>query len=262
MAYLQDNTYFGSSRRNKTHPIRYVVLVLLIIGFFFLFRQILNSFSYSIAVPLLEAGTMAERGAYSAVHSKSELLRHIESLESENAELHTKLIGYSLIENENSGFKNSAAANLTGTIATVVARPSKTAYDTLLIKTDFPVTVGMHAHTLSGVPLGTVTNVSESGSTVSLYSTPGNEIDADIILSDAMDSITTKLRGRGGGAFEAITSKDVVIPIGALVSKPSVSGKPFAEVVKIAVRDDTKDQLVYFRSVVNFQHVRYIVLTP
>lgn len=261
MAYLQDNHYLGSSRK-KSHPMRYILVVLIVIGCFFLFRIVLKSFSYNVAVPVLQAGHMAERGVYSAVHSKSQLLAHIESLEAENSELHSTLIDYSLIENENSGFKNSIAGLVNGTIATVVARPSKTAYDTLLIKTDFPVTVGMHAYSLAGVPLGTVSDVSKTGSTVSLYSSPGNEITADIILSDAMNSINASLRGRGGGAFEAITSKDVDVPVGAFVVMPGISDKPFAEVVKIAVRDDTKDQLVYFRSVVNFQYLRYIVLTP
>lgn len=259
MAYHQDNQYFNSYKK-KSHSLRYVLVLVLVVICFFVFRKSLKSFSYTIAVPALETGSMIERGLYSLVHSKSKLMNHIQSLEAENAELHTKLIDYSLLENENSGFKNSSAKDLNGTIATVIARPSSTPYDTLLIKTDFATNIGMNVYTISGIPLGTVTNVSGNNSTITLYSSPGNKVDADIILGDAMDAINASLRGRGGGAYEAITPKDVDIPIGSFVIIPSLTDKPMAEVVKIVERDDTKDQMVYFRSTVNFQYLRYVIL--
>lgn len=240
---------------------RYILALVLVVLCIFVLRKTLKSFSYKVALPLLDTGSMIERGLYALVHSDAKLLNHIESLEAENAELHTKLIDYSLLENENSGFKNSVAKDINGTIASVIGRPSSTPYDTLLIKTDFSVNVGMKVYSLSGIPLGDVTNVSGNTSTITLYSSPGNKIDADVILSDAMDAISTTLRGRGGGAYEAITPKDADIPIGSFVIIPGIANKPIAEVVKIAVREDTKDQIVYFRSTVNFQYLRYVILT-
>ena len=55
---------------------------------------------------------------YSFAHSKSDLLNRIESLESENFELQNKLVDYSLIENENNGFKGSVISNIGGVVVT------------------------------------------------------------------------------------------------------------------------------------------------
>ncbi|OGI78669.1 hypothetical protein A3C57_02015 [Candidatus Nomurabacteria bacterium RIFCSPHIGHO2_02_FULL_33_12] len=259
MAYLHDNQYFGLHKK-KVPFLRYVFVFVVLIGLIFLFKKSFNKFAYTVAVPILSTGDSVSRGLYSMTHTKANLLNRIEYLESQNAELNTKLINYNLLENENIGFKNSTIVNNSGTIAIVIARPSKVVYDTLLIKSNSNIEQGINAYSLSGVPLGNVIKTEKNGSTVKLYSTPGNEVDANLILYNVFDSIDVTLRGRGGGSFEAVISKDVIIPIGSLVFLPNISDMPFAEVVKIHTSDDTKDQIIYFRSTVNFQYLRYVIL--
>ena len=261
MAYLQDNSY-NIHRKKKSHIVRYLIVVILITGIILLFRNFFKNFAYTVAVPVLETDAIVERGVIGFTHSKSNLVQHIQSLESENEELRTKLKDYSLIENENSGFKSSILSKSNGTIAAVVGKPSVSVYDTLLIilPKDKEIVLGTKAYTLSGVPMGSVTNVSGFNATVTLYSTPGVETNADIILSDAMDSTNVTMRGRGGGGFESIVPKDIMVPVGSLATIPSLFNEPFVEVVKTVARDDTKDQVVYLRSIVNFQYLRYLVL--
>lgn len=244
-------------------------LILVILAFIFL-RKPFKSFAYKVAIPVTEAGSVFSRGLYSITHSKSQLLNRIESLEAQNSELESKLIDYSLIENENSAFKESVISNINGTIASVIARPSRTPYDTLLINSFETLNPNGVVYSVSGIPLGTLdseklnilTNTQNKtfSSTVKLYSNPGNEIDAEVVLDDAMDSLSVKLKGRGGGSYESIVPADINIPIGSFVIIPEFSSKPIAEVVKISNRSDTKDKVVYFRSTVNFQYLRYVLI--
>ncbi len=207
----------------------------------------------------MESGTAVERGLYSFTNSKSQLVERINFLESENSELRTKLVDYSLLENENSGLKNSVLTKSNSIIAAVIGKPGISQYDTLLTESGEGVAVGKKVYSLSGVPLGTVTTNTNKFNTVTLYSSPGVETNADIILTDAVDSVNVAIRGRGGSSFEAIVPKDVTVPVGSLATMPSLFSEPFAEVVKTVARDDTKDQIVYLRSIVNFQYLRYVV---
>lgn len=260
MAYLHDNRYLFQQRK-RSYTGRIVVIVLVLGLLIFLFRQAFKSFAYAVAVPVVNFEHVVSRGAYGLTHRKSVLLQRIESLEAENAEFHSKLADYTLLQNENSGLKNSVLSNTSGIVAAVVGRPGKSQYDTLLVDSAPGAAVGMQAYTLAGIPLGVVSDATGSGATVALYSSPGVETGVDIVLGDALSSVSAVLRGRGGGGYEAILPKDVEIPIGSLAISPGLFAKPMAEVVKIVSRDDTKDQIVYLRSIVNFQYLRYIVLT-
>ncbi len=257
MAYLQDSSYIKYSKKKPMHNWGYFIVLIFIVLIFFILKKSLKSFSYIVAVPILNTGTAIEHGIYGITHSKSQLLNHIATLESQNSELQSKLADYTLIENENNGFKNTVAVS-NKKIGSVIARPSHVAYDTLLVETAEPVSIGATVYSISGIPLGNFSSNNKNISTVTLYSNPGNKFSADVILADAMDSITVDLQGRGGGSYESTIPADVKIPIGSLVTIPSISSKPIAEVVKITTHDDTKDQTVYFRSIVNFQYLRYV----
>lgn len=259
MAYHQDNQYLGHHKKSY-RGLRYLFAVLIIAVIIFFLRKVFINFSYTITVPVIETSTAFERGIYSAISSKSKLLQRIDSLEAQNELLRSRMVDYSLIENENSGFKNSVLVRSDSVLASVIGKPSLSAYDTLLINVPEVVQVGKRVYTISGIPLGTVSNVSGNDATVTLYSSPGVETNADIILEDAVDSTSVVFRGRGGASFEAIVSKDIEIPVGSLATVPSLFSEPFAEVVKTVSRDDTKDQVVYLRSVVNFQYLRFVVI--
>ncbi len=259
MAYHQDNQYLGHHKKSY-RGFRYAILVLILAALVFGFKKVFRNFSYAITVPVIETSTAFERGIYSTAHSKSKLLQRIDSLEAENETLRSKMIDYSLIENENSGFKNSVLAKSDSVLASVIGKPSLSAYDTLLVSVPEGIQIGKRVYTISGIPLGSVSSVSGRDATITLYSSPGIETNSEIILEDAMNSISAVFRGRGGASFEAIISKDVEIPVGSLATVPSLFSEPFAEVVKTVSRDDTKDQVVYLRSVVNFQYLRFVVI--
>ncbi len=259
MAYHQDNQYLGHHKKSY-RGFRYAIFVLFLIALVFGFRKVFRNFSYAVTVPVIETSTAFERGIYSVTHSKSKLLQRINSLESENEALRSRMADYSLIENENSGFKNSVLTRSESVLASVVGKPSLSAYDTLLVDAPEGTTVGKKVYTISGIPMGSVTSVSGRNATITLYSSPGIDTNAEIILEDAMNSTSANFRGRGGASFEAILSKDIEIPVGALATIPSLFNEPFAEVVKTVSRDDTKDQVVYLRSVVNFQYLRFVVI--
>lgn len=259
MAYLQDkNIFIYHKKRFKT--LHFVLICIFIIAIIFFLRRFFVKFSYIVSVPVINSSNSFERGIYTLSHKKYTLLNRIESLESENAELRSKLIDASILENENSAFKNNSNLVNEHIIAAVIAKPARSMYDTLVVEYNAQPQLNSKVKTFSGVTIGELTNVTKNSGTVTLFSSPGKETVADLVLADAMDSLSITMRGRGGGGFEAVVSKDIIIPVGSLAVFPGINSKPFAEVVKIVKRDDTKDQIVYFRSVVNFQYLRYVIL--
>jgi cell shape-determining protein MreC len=109
-----------------------------------------------------------------------------------------------------------------GILASVIARPPESPYDTLTIDegADAFVIVGALVTGPGGVPLGKVDSVTASAARVTLYSMPHAKTEAWV--GDNRVPIT--LEGIGGGAFEATAPKDAKVIIGdAVYAAGSVS---------------------------------------
>lgn len=261
MVSLHDKRQFA---RNRSMHIQ-TAFVFLIIAVFviFIFKFVLVKFAYKIDEPLVLLGQETVRATRGLFSTKAELLQSIDSLRSENSALRSDLVNMKLLQEENLALKNLKEKQETHYIvAGVVAKPANSAYDTLILDRGEHdgISVGMRVYGFSGVYLGSISSVTISDSTVTLHSTAGNSFNAEILLADATNSVPAVMRGRGGGAFETILPKDVILNHGALAVFMGSVAHPFAEVVRTVERSDTADQIVYLRSIENMQYLRYVVV--
>lgn len=260
MVYLQDNKYRKYKNGNSSKYLGYILFVLFLLIIIVLLKNFFKKFSYTVAVPIVESKQILERALVTNLSSKTKLLEEVEYLKSQNQELYTKLLDYEIIENENATFKNLQDLGELEILAFVVARPSETFYDTLLVRTSKPVLENKNVYTISGVPIGFVSSTNGNNAVVTLYSSSGLEKNAELINNNDFTNNPVILYGRGGGGFEAILPQEINISIGSYAVLLGGNQKPFAEVVKTIVEEDTKDKIVYLRSVVNFQHTRYVMI--
>lgn len=140
--------------------------------------------------------------------------------------------------------------------ARVMAAPPRTHYDTLLILAGtedgvLPDDVVM----LSGVAIGTVTEAYTYTSVVTLYSSPGTELDAHFDTSGA----TAVAYGVGGGALEARVPDELPVAVGDTVTDPR-TGYVFGIVTHVATREIDTEQYVRISLPASFSDMRYVSL--
>lgn len=140
--------------------------------------------------------------------------------------------------------------------ATVLARPPKTLYDILVL--DAGVVNGIKvgakvSHPMLG-ELGTVVEVSQFNSKVSLYSTSGRETPAYLERDDE----PVNLIGRGGGTFYFTVAKDVLVMPGDKILLGSIDAPLVAVVEQSFIEPTDSFKKVLARSVVNVQKIRFV----
>ena len=122
-------------------------------------------------------------------------------------------------------------AGKTGIVASVVARPPESPYDTLVLAAGAKsgVARGMEAFAAGGVPVGIVSEVLDDFSRVTLFSSPGVVTDGWV----GQANVPLTLRGAGGGAFSANVAREAGIAAGAVVSVPGPGQLPVGSVVRV-----------------------------
>jgi cell shape-determining protein MreC len=115
-----------------------------------------------------------------------------------------------------------------GTPATVLSRPPETPYDTLVIDAGNNVGVkeGGTVVLPSGIKIGTVASVSDTTSTVLLYSSSG------VITSAVLErgNIPVELHGRGGGNVEFEVPRNTIVVAGDRILSASLDASLIAVV--------------------------------
>ncbi|HRH25771.1 MAG TPA: rod shape-determining protein MreC [Parcubacteria group bacterium] len=140
--------------------------------------------------------------------------------------------------------------------ATVIARPPKTLYDILVLDAGEVNGIRDGARVSDPVlgELGTVVEVSQFNSKVSLYSTSGRETSAFLDRDD--EPVT--LIGRGGGTFFFTVPKDVLVMPGDRILLGSIDA-PLVAVVEASFIEPTDSlKKVLARSVVNMHKIRFV----
>ncbi len=114
--------------------------------------------------------------------------------------------------------------------ARVIARPPRTHFDSLIIDlgSDEGVVAG-DTVTVFGVMVGSVSSVSNDTAVVQLTSSPGSTRDFELGEPKAV----VVAEGKGGGSFEALVPRDVVLALGDVVTDIE-SGYPGAVVRGVA----------------------------
>jgi cell shape-determining protein MreC len=141
-------------------------------------------------------------------------------------------------------------------LSVILAKSSQSIYDTLVVDAGIKqeVKVGSIVFALGNVPIGRVAEVYSNSSKIILFSNSGEKTQVIIPGKD----IFMELVGRGGGNFEMILPRDLVLQKGDQVTMPGINPYVLA-IVETIISDPrnpfTKALLV---SPVNVQELKYV----
>lgn len=231
------------------------------LGVFFL-RDTLAPLAHHVTVPLLERRESLLSVAYVAFESvttKESLVRENKELHEELSRLRRENFQTKILAEENKKLKTMLGRKPHEHIllASVLGGPSASLYDTLLIDAGSiaGVSQGSLVRVSGGVAIGTVAEVYEESSLVSLFSAYGEEF--PVILGNATTTHVTAL-GQGGGMFLISVPRALDVLEGDPIRIPSLSGELVASVEAVEKDSSGAFSKVYFRTPVNLSSVRFV----
>lgn len=251
-------------RNGRTAPFIYFGIVVLVFVILLIIPVTKNAIGRGVGFftkPLLSVHT----GTVSVWHnvrfffkSKQTLVRQNTELTEQLAEARAIVLDRGILLDENQKLKELLDRRVVHDVvlATILNRPNKTAYDTMLLDVGEKngVKVGARVFAYGTIPVGTIASVSGNTSMVTLFTTPGQKIEALIAGTDT--SVT--LLGRGGGTFEVVIPEGVVVSSGTEFVLPSL--EPLLVGVAEKVISGPKDpaQTIVVRSPVNIYQLKWL----
>lgn len=258
MSYLQDR----KSKNKRTLRVFLVVLVLLL---FVVFRIPIFSFlsrvSQKVFKPVLVLGNNTGSGLSSFVSTfrlKRSLLQENENLKIKLNEALVRNITTDSLVDENNKLKEILGRKSGGELilGNILSKPNQSLYDVLIIDIGslLGVEVGQEVFAFGNVPIGRVTEVFDSSSKVTLFSSWKEKTEVILDGSDVFMNIV----GRGGGNFEMILPRDFEVENGQEVVLPGSGPHVVATVVSVISdpRDAYKKALLV--APVNIQQIKFV----
>lgn len=216
----------------------------------------------SVGRPLWKASTAItthiENVGY-VVRTKASVFKENDSLKKENADLKVSMIDYQLVKNENVELKElfgRGASKDTFILASILTRPNRSPYDTIIIDAglDVGISEGARVYANTEVPIGEVSKVYADASLVMLYSNPGQITEAVLDGSNA----SVELIGRGGGNFEMTIPVDLPYENGTSVVLPGIH--PLIVAITDGIISTPTDPVkkILLHSPVNIQNLKWV----
>jgi rod shape-determining protein MreC len=247
-------------------PARDRRLRLAIVGAVFVLLLALSSIGpvRSFFLDIASAAWSAQTGAGSMLGGALDLLSSKRGLTAENDRLKTELeeaktnfLLVGILERENAELKRLLGREdeREGVLATVLVKPPKSPYDTLLLDVGALQGVALgDAVMLHAVSLGEISEVFAHTSTARLFSSP----DAKTPVTIGEDGIQAEALGKGGGNFEVRVPKEVDVHEGDPVYVPSISPSVFGVVESVTSEPTDAFQKVLFKTPINIATLRWV----
>jgi cell shape-determining protein MreC len=141
-------------------------------------------------------------------------------------------------------------------LTSILSKPNKSLYDTLIVDVGSKngVSFGQRVFALGNVPIGSISEVYPNYSKVILYSSPGEKTEVVISGRDAFMQVV----GRGGGNFEMLLPRDLILEKGAEAVLPGIT--PFTLGIVQAILSDPRDafQKALLVSPVNIFELKFV----
>lgn len=259
MSYLLD-------RKLKRKKLGKIALGLLGLFLFFYFRVGIFGFFSSVSSfvfrPVLNSGNMAgqKASAISAFfRSKDSFMAENESLKKDLEATSLRLANYNSILDENMKLREILGRKKEGSnmiLGAILSKPNRSPYDTLLIDVGerHGIKVGDLVLASGAIPVGRIAEVFSKSSKVVLFSTWGEKNQVVISGKDIfIDAV-----GRGGGNFEMVLSRELVLEKGTEVLLPGSDARVVG-VVETTI-SDPRDAFnkVLVLSPVNIQELKFV----
>ncbi len=259
MSYLHDR---NKDRKRKQFLIGLgMAVVLVVLSLLGTFRG-LGGFLQTIGRPLWKGektvAVTIDQSSY-LVRSKSAIFRENTDLKNRNSELESAMLDYTLLKKENEDLKallGRIPETKTFTLASVLTKPNRSPYDTIVIDigSDHNLYEGQIIYAQAEFPIGRITKVYANTALITLYSSPGETIEAQVEGTNT----SVQLTGRGGGNFEMTVPHDLVVPTGTFVVAPSIQSHILAIVADVV--SDIHDPMakIILKSPVNIQELKWV----
>ena len=196
----------------------------------------------------------------SFLKSKKTLIEENRFLVSRIEILETQLLSKNMMLEENNDLKELLGRSISpkGLLATVISKPNRSPYDTLLLDVgvEHGVALGDQVFAHEEVAIGRIGEVYSGISRVKLFSSPGEEIEVTI----GSEHVGAVAHGRGGGNFEVTLPRGVDIKEGDVISFPSISTEVLGVVEKIQVTPADSFQTILFKNPVNMHELRFVLV--
>lgn len=259
MSYLQD-------KKNKQGRYIFILGIVVVLGVLFFTAP-------SLGGPLGKVGTVIAypfwkigNATTSFIASQNYRITTKKTLQAENerltqviAEKELQSIEYTALKDENQDLKRILGRNkdATVTIASILSRPNKTLYDTLIIDIGGEnASVGDMVFAHGTIPIGTISEVLPKTAKVTLYSTQGVETQG--IVSGTNTEVT--LYGKGNNTFYVRVPREVQITDGTLITLPTMELYVIAKAREIVSDPRDAEKIILLEGLVNTKEIKFVTV--
>lgn len=250
----------------KTRKIFWIGILLVLILVFSMSENVSHFFSsigFSFTKPFFNLGASINNwttNQFVVFYDKKDLEQENKDLKEKINEMQANLLSLEILENENKELKNllSRTDEDQYIIGYVLSRPPQSPYDILIadIGSKNNIEEGMEVTAYGNILIGYVSEVFSKTSKIKMISFSKNETNA-VLLNLNIPVIAI---GQGNGNFEIELPKDVEIQQGEKVvtlgEKPLLLGI----VEKIESSPTDPFQKIYFRTPINIQELKHIMI--
>lgn len=236
-----------------------VIVGLIYVMFFSPVKGFFTGAAHTVAQPVWHvrdamANTFAPFTYFSA---RRDVYIENQDLQHQVTALVAKVADRDLLRRENSELKRLLGRNETEdrVLATVMAKPGRTPYDTMIIDVGERDSVSQGDKVvLENVLLGEIEEVLYTTSKVILYSSSGRE--SEVVIGD--DALQAEAVGQGGGIFEILFPKDNDLSVGDTVYIPNIEPKVVGVIDTIESNPNDAFEKLIVRSYVNPYTISYV----
>jgi len=255
-----------SYHRNNINKKRGIIAALFVLALIFVYfhKPILHKISSAasfVYIPVMKADKGVSNAAsplFSFFESKQKLKKENDILKSELVALELASISSKLLAEENRLLKEILGrfSEKEFILASVISKPNHSPYDTLILDVGEKDGIKENELVMSGdtFVIGAVSEVYGKSSKVTLFSNPGNIMQVLV----GTEAIPAEAKGKGGGNFEIILPRDLLVKEEDVVTVPEMSINILGTVGHIKKDPNDSFQTILLRTPVNISELKWV----
>lgn len=257
-----------SNKKKKFEKIIYifsfVIIIFLIFPFIISTLDIPKNILVQISTPIWNS----ERNIILSIKDSSSFIKNKSYLIEENNILKSRLTDILSLKLENRFLKQEniqlkqelgrSAEKDNSILATILVRPNKTVYDTLIVDVgkDDGISIGDTVISEWSTLLGEVIDTFPKSSKILLYSS--SDIITNVTIGE--ENINAEAIGMGGSNYEINIPRDIYIATSSIIIVPNRKGLILGVVDEIKKRPQDTIQKLLFKTPINIQQLKWVTI--